>query len=241
MFAFASAMSLLCTLSACGKDGKTGGDVVINIGGNYEKTVDGSGKMSTNDFQIPDGQNYKLIFSGVSSTNSSFTVNIASSGSSAAIEADDNVIGDFNLDVNEQTGTIIFSADNKNLYNNVSCTVSINAAVTSVEADGAAVLTYNTPENADSIGITLSGACSMTAAGTANSAVYEVTGASVLKAYGLAADSVTVSLSGTSNAEVHADGVLKAEAAGTSSIIYSGDPDTVNKDASGTASITKRS
>lgn len=238
--AVASAVSLACGLSACGKEGNAGADAVMNMGGVYEKTVDGSGRMSTSNFQIPDGQNYKLILSGINSSDSNVKVNIASSGNNAVIEADDNVIYDFHIDIDEQAGTITFSADKKTMYNKINCTIAINAAVDSVEAGGAAVIEYNAPENTDNVKIKLSGVCSMTAAGTADKAVYELSGTSVLKADGLVANEVTVSASGVSKAEVHANSILNAESSGTSSIMYSGDPDTVNDSVSGVSSISKK-
>lgn len=231
-----SAAVMLCALTACGQ-GRNKAKNIIN--GNYSKTVDGSGIMSKSDFQIPDGQNYKLIVSGLSSSDSSIKVSIASSGNNAVIETDDNVISDFNLSINEQAGTITFSADEKILYNRINCTISVNAAVNAVEADGAAVIEYNAPENTDNVEIKLNGACSMTAAGTAERAVYELSGASELKAYGLSANEVTVDASGASAAEVCANSVLNAEASGTSSIKYSGDPDTVNDSVSGVSSVRK--
>lgn len=239
-FAVASAMSLVCGLSACEKDGNTGTDFVINMSGNYDKTVDGSGKISTSNFQIPDGQNYKLILPGISSSNSNVKVNIASSGNSAVIETDDNVIGDFHLDVDEQAGTITFSADKKTIYNKINCTILINAAVTAVKADGAAVIEYNAPENADNVEITLNGACSMTAAGSADKAVYELSGTTMLKADKLFANEVTVNVSGVSNAEIYANNILNANSSGTSSITYSGNPETVNDNVSGMSSINKK-
>lgn len=239
-FAVASAMSLVCGLSACGKEDNAGADVVINMSGNYDKTVDGSGKMSTSDFQIPDGQNYKLILPSISLSNSNVKVNIASSGDSAVIETDDNVIGDFHIDVDEHAGTIKFSADKKNMYNKINCTVTINAAVNSVESDGAAVIEYNAPKNVDNVEIILNGACSMTATGTTNTAVYDLSGTSVLKADKLSASEVTVNVSGVSNAEVRANSILNANASGTSNIKYSGNPETVNDNISGMASINKK-
>lgn len=238
--AVASAILLVCGLSACGKKGNKGADVVTNTGGNYDKSVVGSGKMSSGNFHIPDGQNYKFILSGINSYNSSIKVNIASSGNNAVIETDDNVIGDFRLDTDEQTGIITLSADKKTMYSKINCTITINAAVNYVETGGAAVIEYNAPENADNVEVKLSGACSMTAAGTADKAVYELSGTSVLKADGLAANEVTVNASGASKAEVHANSVLNAEASGTSVIKYSGKPDTVNDSVSGLSSIRKK-
>lgn len=238
--AVVSAILLVCGLSACGKKGGTKADTVTNVGGSYDKTVDGSGKISACNFRIPDGQNYKFILSGISSSNSNIKVNIASSGNTAVIEADDNVIGDFHIDVDEKAGTIKFSADKKTMYRKIDCTISINAAVNSVEADGAAVIEYNAPENADKVEIRLSGVCSMSAEGTANKTVYDLSGTSVLKADGLAANEVTVNASGVSKAEVCANIILNAEASGTSTIRYSGDPDTVNDSVSGLSSIRKK-
>lgn len=238
--AVAVAISLTCGLSACGEKNNIDSGIAVDIDGSYDKTVDGSGKMFTSDFQIPDSQNYKFIISSISSSNATFKVNIASSGNSAVIEADDNVIGDFHLDVDEQAGTITFSADKKNMYNKINCTITINAAVNAVEAEGAAVIEYNAPENAENVEFKLSGVCSMTALGMADKAFYDLSDTSVLKADGLSANEVTVKASGVSNAEVHANSVLNAEASGTSIITYSGDPVTVNDNASGVSSIMKK-
>ncbi|MCM1328250.1 MAG: DUF2807 domain-containing protein [Ruminococcus sp.] len=234
--AIVSAIALAWGLSACGKPDVT----VNNAGGGYEKTIDGSGTMSENEFQIPEGKNYKFILLGINTTDSAVRVNISPSGGSAAVEADDNVIGDFTLDVDEPAGTITFKADPKTMYNKINCKISINAAVNSVRAEGAAAVTYSAPENADNIEAFLSGACSMTAVGAANTAVYELSGAAMLKAEGLSAEEVTVTVSGSSKAEVCAKKILNAEASGAGKVTYSGSPETVNDKVSGAAEVTKK-
>ncbi len=238
--AIASAMSLACGLSACKKGNDFRSNTAFNTGGNYDKKVDGSGKMSESSFQIPDGHYYKLILTGISSSDSTFKVNIASSGNNATIKADDNVIEDFQLDVDDKAGTITLLTDKKTMYNKINCTILINAAINAIEAEGAAVIEYNAPVNADNIEITLRGVCSMTASGSADKAEYDLSGTTVLKANALAANEVTVRAAGVSNAEVCADSVLNAKASGTSGITYSGDPETVNDSISGMASITKK-
>lgn len=137
MTAILTALIMICQMTGCGKsDADIQPNVVIDMNNDYENTVDGSGKITSKSFDIPDNLNYRLIVSSISMSNSSVKVNIVSSETNAVIEADDNVIDDFRFDVDKESNTISLSANKATMYNKINCTVNINAPINYIEADG---------------------------------------------------------------------------------------------------------
>lgn len=228
-----------CSLTACSKKNDQQYSYLVDLSGDYDKKLEGSGNLSSRTVELSD-RTYELTISGIKYSGGSFKVVITPSGNSAVIEADDNAVNDFKLSVDDNAGTIILSANNDTMYSNVNCTVILNAAVSGISAEGAYVIEYTTPENAESIDISVSGAVKVTASGAADRAVYKIEGGSSLYAEGLKAGSVTVDVSGASKAEIYAESSLDVTASGTSTVKYSGDPGTVNDDVSGLASVTKK-
>lgn len=236
-----TALIMICGMTACGEnDDNVQPNVVIDMNNDYEKTVDGNGKMDSKSFDIPDNLNYRLIVSSISMSNSSLKVNIVSSGTEAVIESDSNVIDDLIFDIDKESNTISLSADKETMYNEINCTININAPINYIEADGCIQIEYTAPERLETFEADLSGSCSLTASGTADSAVYNMSGSSFMNGADLISAEVNVNTSGVAKAGVYAEKNLNAEASGTSSITYYVEPETINKNVSGMASINKK-
>ncbi len=84
----------------------------------------------------------------------------------------------------------------------------------------------------------LSGASNLTLSGSSKMIAADLSGASLLKAYTMAAEDVNVIASGASHAYVRATKSIVAEASGASSILYRGDA-TVTAKTSGASTIVK--
>lgn len=85
-----------------------------------------------------------------------------------------------------------------------------------------------------------SGSGSFTASGTCVDLVVEISGSGAIHTRELAAENVSVSISGSGDAEVFAKQSLDAEVSGSGSIAYYGSPEQVTSNVSGSGRITKR-
>lgn len=231
----AAAMSL----SGCGEK-DSGGNFTIDIAGSYDNKIEGNGNLSSNTFELSADRTYKLVLSGISRSNSTFKAVIDPTGNNAVLEADENALVDLKLNVDENSGTITLSGTEGTMFSNVACTLTLNVPVNSISADGDTIIDYKTPENPDSVDITASGSVKITAAGSAEKAVYKLSGSASLSAGELKARDVDVDASGSVNCNVYAENSINVTASGSSSVTYSGDPDTANENASGMASINKK-
>jgi len=83
----------------------------------------------------------------------------------------------------------------------------------------------------------VTGASELTLTGEAGTALYEVNGASGLKAYGMQVTQAQVKATGASHAELSVSGEMDADATGASSISYKGAAQNVRSETSGAASI----
>jgi hypothetical protein len=84
------------------------------------------------------------------------------------------------------------------------------------------------------------GASKINLSGSVTNLNATLTGASRLKAKSLPAENCTLSLVGASEADVTVSGALKVSVTGASSVTYSGNPKTVDKEATGASSIEQR-
>lgn len=224
--------------TACGKK-DSGADFIIDLAEDYDTKIEGSGNLSSNAFDLSADHTYKLVVSDISYSNSSFKVIVEPSGNNAVIEADDNALDDLRLIFDDSAGTITLSGTKGTMFSNVSCTVTLNASVNAINADGSVTIDYQTPENVDRVDISASGAVKIMATGSSEKAVYEFSGSAALSAEELKANDVTIDASGATKCAVYADNSLDATASGTSSITYSGSPGTVNENVSDMASVNK--
>ena len=94
---------------------------------------------------------------------------------------------------------------------------------------------------ASELAITASGASSVDVKGSVSMLEANISGASSLRAYDVAANTVSVEASGASSAKVNAGKEITAEASGASSINYKGEPGTKNINRSGSSSVRKDS
>ncbi len=226
------------SLAGCGKKDE-GGNITIDLSESYDNKIDGNGSLSSNTVELSADQTYKLIVSDISCSGSSFKVVVRPTGNNAVLEADENALGDLKLDVDDSSGTITFSGAEGTMFNKVTCTLTINAPINSITAEGASIIDYMSPENAESVDISASGSVRITAAGSAEKAAYKLSGSASLSAEELKANDVNVDASGSVSCNVYAENSIDASASGTSSVTYYGDPDTANENASGMASINK--
>lgn len=86
----------------------------------------------------------------------------------------------------------------------------------------------------------ISGASSVNLSGKANETDIECSGASTFKSFDFASTKAKVDCSGASSVQINASEELIADAAGASTIRYSGNPTKVVADASGASSIKKK-
>jgi hypothetical protein len=114
------------------------------------------------------------------------------------------------------------------LKENISTGLGIKAkvtvpALTALTASGATRATV-TGVTGKSFKLNVNGASNVTVSGKADRLEVDCAGASHVHAFGLPAQFVTARVSGASQAEVHADEELNADASGASSITYEGAP-----------------
>ncbi len=112
-------------------------------------------------------------------------------------------------------------------------------SLTAASASGATDVSI-TGIDVDLVNLWVSGASDLSATGTAETLECHTSGASEADVQGLRAKHVTVNSSGASEAKVHASESLTATASGASDIICYGQPETVDRSASGAADITIR-
>lgn len=91
----------------------------------------------------------------------------------------------------------------------------------------------------DALDVTVSGAATLDATGSAKKLVISLSGAGDIKAFDLHSDDVTVKLSGAGAAEVNVAKTLSAEISGVGTITYLGDPK-VEKSITGIGKITRK-
>lgn len=107
----------------------------------------------------------------------------------------------------------------------------------SIDASGASAI--NLKVSATIVDATISGASSVTFEGNTKTLHSNVSGASTLKAYKLNAGVADIKASGASTAKVFAGDKINANATGSSTIKFKGDPKDVSAEASSASSIAK--
>jgi hypothetical protein len=112
----------------------------------------------------------------------------------------------------------------------------VNGDSFSLTLSGASV--SNVDLNSFEVDLRLSGASNLTITGSVTDADAELSGASLLKAYSMTAENVTLDASGASNAYVTATQTLKVNASGASVILYRGDAQLDSK-VSGASTVRK--
>ena len=107
----------------------------------------------------------------------------------------------------------------------------------SLDVTGSGASRINLKLTTDRLNSKISGATNATYNGEATAHHLEVSGASVVNAYGLSTETADIKLSGASNATVNVKTRLKAHASGTSRLSYLGEPVSKELSTSGMANI----
>lgn len=175
--------------------------------------------------------------------------------SDVVVRADDNVIDAVVVSVDD--GTLGIRVDRPVRDATLEADVSVPAdAVASIDVAGASTLTSTdtmSPSTLDisvdgagrafvvvdtgTLTVSADGAGVVNAGGEADSVVVDANGASSVQLPQLRAGEAEVSVDGASRADVNVEGALTARAAGASTITYTGDPASVDQDASGASTI----
>jgi len=90
-----------------------------------------------------------------------------------------------------------------------------------------------------SVSISASGASGVELSGITKASQSTISGASVLKAYDLLSDNTRITTSGASSAKVYASQKITADATGSSSVKFKGNPEDVSAEASTSSSIAR--
>jgi hypothetical protein len=146
------------------------------------------------------------------------------------IKADDNLLP---MILTERTGKTL------RIHTKVSYTSHTRVAITitlpvvkSATVNGIGTLTL-TNVTKDSVAAAINGTGTITATGHVESLAATINGAGALHAAGLEVKAITITLTGTSNADVHAIDFLKATVYGTGTISYTGQPKRIEQSAFG--------
>ena len=177
-------------------------------------------------------------YSGIQVTNFAKVIITQDTVEQLRIESDDNIIDHILTSVNG--GILMVGLDNGS-YNNV--TVNVYASMKTIkrlESVGTAEFSTTNPIQTDSILCRITGAGTITLVGTATFEQVEIIGAGSIHNFDLVATRCTTTISGSGTIEVNVTSRLDAIIAGTGSIVYAGNPQTVQQSVSGVGSVRPR-
>jgi hypothetical protein len=215
----AAAMSIFL-LAGCGADSFT-------FTGFSSSTIHGSGVAKTETRPVADFSEFDVS----AAMNVELTVGPETK---LEITADDNLLPHLKSEVVNGRLKLYFDASNSSKIG-----VKIKASTPSLKAYHGSGATSATVAGvkAEAFKLNLSGASKCTVAGSVDRLAIECSGASRANAVKLVARSVKADASGASTADVHAAESLDADASGAATIVFSGSPATLKKDASGASTI----
>jgi hypothetical protein len=177
-------------------------------------------------------------YSGIQVTNFAKVIITQDTVEQLRIESDDNIIDHILTSVNG--GILMVGLDNGS-YNNV--TVNVYASMKTIkhlESVGTAEFSTTNPIQTDSILCRITGAGTITLVGTTTFEQVEIIGAGSIHNFDLVATRCTTTISGSGTIEVNVTSRLDAIIAGTGSIVYAGNPHTVQQSVSGVGSVRPR-
>lgn len=175
---------------------------------------------------------------------------------SLVVRIDDNLVD--RLDVGVSDGELFIGLDGGVRSATLEADLTVPAdSLESITLDGAASLSGVEPvtsprlsaqlsgasraflvTHVDELDVSASGASVASIGGDARTLIAEADGASSLRLDQLDATTARVEAQGASTVEVTVSGDLVARASGASTVRYSGDPDTVERDVSGASTVT---
>ncbi len=162
---------------------------------------------------------------------------VAQKDFSVEVEADDNLLQFIKTEVNGDT--LVIKTDKRFSTRNP-VRVRISAPdIENLEVSGASKLSLVNLKN-DSLRVDSSGASKIKVDGETKNLSVELSGASRLDAENLKTENADIDASGASNANVFVSDGLKADLSGASSVVYSGNPKSVDKKTSGASSVKNK-
>ena len=204
--------------------------LIVSLGGCRFWGVRGSGDIETEE------RNVEEVNAISASGAFEIRVNVGEE-ESLSVTADDNLLRYIVTKV--RNGKLIIDSK-RNLSPRRDIVITITAKdLKMVEASGACDIFVENINN-DYFEVDMSGASDIKLQGNTNKFLIDLSGAGNVDAKNLIAKDVRVSLSGASDASVHATESLDAEVSGVGSVDYYGDPDKVVTDVSGVGSINRK-
>ncbi len=233
-------------LSGCGKDKSQpditvtvdGSDITVNTNAGKE-AVDASGSISSKEVSVADGE-YAVTFDDFTYTDGSVKIVVNDSGSSASLECEENILNDFDIEVDDSAKTIkVKNNAPGRSYHGINMALTVNAPVNTISCGGAAEITYTAPESCEKVTLDLSGTASFMGTGSCKELVVSASGGAAIDASALTGDVVKVDASGAADVNVKAVQTIKIVAEGASHVKYSCDTDDVTESVSGVATVEK--
>ncbi len=155
---------------------------------------------------------------------------------SVELEGEDNILPTIKTEVRD--GKLFFERRESRTWSRSRVTARITMPeLNDLDISGASEATVNNVKT-ESLKLESSGASRIEVSGEARNIEVEVSGASKLDAESLKSERAKVAASGASKASIFVSEAIDVNASGASRITYSGNPKSVNKDASGASSIS---
>jgi hypothetical protein len=177
-------------------------------------------------------------FNGIQITNFANVIVTQDTVEHLRIESDDNVI---NLIMTSVNGSNLVVGLENGSYNNVTVNVYVSMkTVRRLESVGTADFSTTNPIQTDSLVCRITGAGNITLTGTTVYEQVEIVGAGNVHNFDLISSRCATTISGSGNIEVNATARLNAIIAGAGSIVYAGNPQTVQQSVTGVGSIRPR-
>ena len=177
-------------------------------------------------------------FVGIRVTNFAKVFVVQDSIQSLTIEADDNIIGRVLTSI--ENDVLVLGLENGS-YSNI--TLNVHASMRTIrllESVGAVDLQTTSPIHVDTIVCRITGAGSVSIAGTAVREIVEIVGAGSIHNFDLISPHCFASISGTGDIDVNATQQLDAFISGAGTITYDGHPQVVHQTVTGVGSVRPR-
>jgi Putative auto-transporter adhesin, head GIN domain len=232
------------------------GSALSACGATHITDITGFGRIVTGSGHVVSRHVRVTSFSKLEVSNA-FVVRVSlGSTEQATVRVDDNVVAD--LDVHVSGDTLHVGLSTGTSARDVTLEADVTArSLSAIDGSGAAKITLRDPLSEEQLAVTLSGASSLTAelkisdgtvgisgasgadlTGTASALQVTASGASHLSGRDLTIGSLSIDLSGASQAEATVTGSISAVATGASTLIYAGTPAVTREDVSGASQIT---
>ena len=155
---------------------------------------------------------------------------------SVELEGDDNILPTIKTEVRD--GKLYFERKEGRIWSRGRVTARITMPeLDDLDVSGASTAMASNVKT-ENLKLETSGASRIEISGEARSIEVEVSGASKLDADNLKTERAKIEASGASKASIFASEAIDVNASGASKIMYSGNPKSVSKDASGASSIS---